>query len=111
MPREYRTIFQTIRSSVPGTLLCEHLPALAQQAERFALVRSVWHRFGGHFGGHRYALTGHARPGNPDQAARADDKPGIIGLAGKYLHGRQQMPATVMAHGSPPIRGPEPAAA
>src|SRR5262245_62622311 len=56
---EYRTIFDTIRTNVPGTHLCEYLPDLARQAERFALVRSAWHRYGGHFGGHRYALTGH----------------------------------------------------
>src|SRR5947208_1762421 len=41
---EYRTIFGTTRTSVPGTFLCEHLPDLARQAERFALVRSAYHR-------------------------------------------------------------------
>src|SRR5262245_25389295 len=29
---EYRTIFNTIRSSVPGIHLCEHLPDVAAQA-------------------------------------------------------------------------------
>jgi hypothetical protein len=93
---EYRTIFGTARTSVPGTFLCEHLPDLARQAERFALVRSAHHRMTGHFGGHRYALTGHAALGNADQASRPDDKPGVASLAAKYLPGLHQMPASVM---------------
>lgn len=94
---EYRTIFDTIQTNVPGTNLCEYLPGLARQANRFALIRSAFHGFGGHFGGHRYALTGYGAPGNADQAARADDKPGIVALAGKYMASQQQMPVNVMA--------------
>lgn len=97
-PSTVRTIFDTIRTSVPGTYLGEHLPDLARQAHRFALIRSAWHRYTGHFGGHRYALSGFAAPGNADQQARADDKPGLIGLAGKHLTTRETVfPATVMA--------------
>ncbi len=94
---EYRTIYGTIRSRVPGTHLCEYLPDLARQADRFALIRSAWHRYTGHFGGHRYALSGHAAPGNADQSARSDDKPGVVGLAAKYLRTRGPMPTAVMA--------------
>src|SRR5436305_408382 len=32
---EYRSIFGTIPTNVPGTFLCEHLPDLARQADRF----------------------------------------------------------------------------
>jgi uncharacterized protein (DUF1501 family) len=95
-PSDVRTIYETIRSNVPGTHLCEYLPDLARQAHRFALVRSAWHRYGGHFGGHRYALSGHAAPGNADQPSRPDDKPGLIALAGKYLRGRNQFPSAIM---------------
>ncbi len=95
-PSEVRSLFGTTASSVPGTHLCELLPDLAPLANRFALVRSAWHRYGGHFGGHRYALTGHAAPGNADQPARPDDKPGVIGLAAKYLLPRSSFPPAVM---------------
>jgi hypothetical protein len=95
-PSEVRNIFQTIPTNVPGTFLSEFLPDLARQADRYALVRSMWHKYGGHFGGHRYALTGHAAPGNPDQPARADDQPGIIAHARKHLVSRNSFPATVM---------------
>lgn len=93
---EYRTIYETIPTNVPGTFLCEYLPDLARQADRFALIRSAYHRYTGHFGGHRYALTGYAAPGNADAAARADDKPGIVQLAGKYLRPQHSMPVNVM---------------
>ncbi|MCS7016786.1 MAG: DUF1501 domain-containing protein, partial [Gemmatales bacterium] len=84
-PSEYRTIFGVAQTTVPGVYLCEYVPRLAQLAHRFALVRSMTHQFTGHFGGHRYVLTGHAAPGNPDQPARPDDKPGLASLAAKYL--------------------------
>src|SRR5262245_30722472 len=93
---EYRTIFNTVRTSVPGIQLCEHLPDIAAQAHRLALVRSMTHRFTGHYGGHRYALSGHAAPGSADQPARTDDKPGVIALAAKYLPRNGVMPKTVM---------------
>src|SRR5262249_53003534 len=93
---EYRSIFGATRTRVPGTLLCEHLPTLAGQAERFALVRSLWHRYGGHFGGHRYALTRHAAPGNPDHPARTDDRPGLVCLAAKHLNQSRTVPPAFM---------------
>jgi len=95
-PSDYRTIYNTIQTSVPGTLMCEYLPEIAKHADKAALVRSVWHKYAGHFGGHRYALTGHAAPGNPDVQARPDDKPGIQSLAMKYLKHSSAMPAGIM---------------
>jgi hypothetical protein len=95
-PSENKTIFGTIPTKVPGIQLCEYLADLAPLADRFALVRSVWHKCGGHFGGHRYALTGHIAPGNIDQAALPDDKPGIISLASKFLPGRDSFPPAIM---------------
>src|SRR5262249_26212731 len=83
-------------TNVPGTFLCEYLPDLAKQANRFALVRSVWHKYGGHFGGHRYALSGFAAPGNADQASRPDDKPGLLSLAAKYVPPKGAMPSALM---------------
>ncbi len=96
-PAENRTIFDTIRTSVPGTQLCEYLPKLAAQAHRYALIRSAWHRCTGHFGGHRYALSGHIAVGNIDQQARPDDPPGVIALAAKSLRQPgQTLPPSVM---------------
>jgi hypothetical protein len=93
---EYRTIFGTVKTSVPGVLLCEHLPKLARLAHRYALVRSACHTYTGHFGGHRYVLSGHAAPGNADQPARPDDKPGVAALVARHFARTAAIPPAVM---------------
>lgn len=40
-PKEIRGEFQPISTSVPGVQLCEHLPKLAQQMDRFTIIRSL----------------------------------------------------------------------
>jgi hypothetical protein len=57
-PREIRGEFGVLRTSVPGTLVCEHLPRLARMADKYALVRSVHHNRSSHNPGAYYSLTG-----------------------------------------------------
>ena len=40
-PVEVRGEFSPIQTSVPGIQICEHLPKLAQQMARFAIIRSL----------------------------------------------------------------------
>src|SRR5437667_4183399 len=40
-PSDIRGEFQPRATKVPGVQLCEHLPLLADRADRFALVRSM----------------------------------------------------------------------
>ena len=40
-PSEVRGEFRPIQTTVPGIQICEHLPALAQQMDRFAIIRSL----------------------------------------------------------------------
>ena len=40
-PVEVRGEFLPIQTSVPGIQICEHLPKLAQQMDRFAIIRSL----------------------------------------------------------------------
>src|SRR5437870_5934559 len=63
-PAEIRGEFKPIPSSVPGVLVSEHLPRLAQLAHKFALVRSVHHTRSAHNPGAYYSLTGR-EPLNP----------------------------------------------
>jgi hypothetical protein len=57
-PVEFRGEFRPIASSVPGLVVCEHLPRVAEQMHRFALVRSVHHKIVDHNAGAYYCLTG-----------------------------------------------------
>ena len=57
-PKEIRGEFQTVKSNVPGRLITEHLPKLAQIADRYSLVRSVHHKSSSHNPGAYVSLTG-----------------------------------------------------
>jgi len=57
-PAEVRGVFKPVRTAVPGTHFCEHLPMLARQAHRLALVRSMTHSITDHNAGTYYSLTG-----------------------------------------------------
>lgn len=53
-PAEIRGIWQPIRTNVPGIEISELFPRQAQVADKFSLVRSLYHNTGDHFaGGHR----------------------------------------------------------
>lgn len=58
-PSEYRGEFRPIETTVPGLQICEHLPLLAQQADKFALVRSLHHDSPGHVNSTHTMLTGY----------------------------------------------------
>src|SRR5438045_1408436 len=40
-PAEVRGEFNPIKTNVPGVEICEHLPKLAQVADKFAILRGV----------------------------------------------------------------------
>ena len=71
---EYRGEFRPIRSSVPGIDLCEHIPQVAGQAHRLAIVRSVSHPDDTHTVAMHYMLTGrrHAEPNSNPQNKPTD---------------------------------------
>ena len=61
-PEEVRGVFKPIATSVPGTMLCEHLPRLAQNAHLYTLVRSLSHDDLDHGSATYLALTGQPHP-------------------------------------------------
>ena len=75
-PDEIRGEFETISTSVPGVRFGEHLPLLAQQANRMAVVRTMSHRHANHLNATHWLLTGQAQPGAFfDKIASRDDYP------------------------------------
>jgi hypothetical protein len=62
-PLEYRGEFKPIRTTGDDIVLCEHLPLLAKQAHRFAMIHGITdggRATGDHHAGYYYNLTGHA---------------------------------------------------
>jgi hypothetical protein len=57
-PEKVRGEFRPIETAAPGVRICEHLPRLARQMHRAALIRSVTHTIAEHTQGQAYVMTG-----------------------------------------------------
>ncbi len=57
-PAEIRGEFSPVATNVPGLQICEHLPRLAQCADKYAILRGVSHTLAGHELGTSYLSTG-----------------------------------------------------
>lgn len=57
-PAEFRGEFNPINTNVSGIQICEHLPMLAQRADKYAVLRGITHNLADHGIGKRYLLTG-----------------------------------------------------
>src|SRR5690606_35952006 len=61
-PAEIRGEFRPIDTRVPGLQITEHLPRLAQRADRLAVIRSLTHNSASHGSGCHLMLTGLGAP-------------------------------------------------
>ncbi len=57
-PDKFRGAFQPIPTNVSGVEICEHLPNMAQCADKYAILRGVSHTLGAHRLGTEYVNTG-----------------------------------------------------
>jgi hypothetical protein len=87
-PAEFRGQFNPIKTNVPGVEISEHLPKLAQCADKFAIVRGVTHTLGAHELGTEYVNTG-SRP------IPSLEYPGYGAVVTKELGGPQDLPPFV----------------
>ena len=75
-PEGIRGEFKPIETAVPGIHYCEHLPRLAERADKLAVVRSLSHSYTNHLNATHEILTGHPQPGAFfDKIASRDDYP------------------------------------
>ena len=59
-PDTHRGEFNPISTNVSGLDICEHLPKLAQSADKYAVLRGVSHALAAHQFGRAYLTTGNA---------------------------------------------------
>jgi hypothetical protein len=59
-PSEFRGEFGPIDTNVPGIQVCEHLPRLAKQMDKFSLIRSFRQSSSDHGPADHYIFTGYA---------------------------------------------------
>ena len=57
-PSDVAGSFRPIPTNVPGIQICEHLPLTARQADKYAILRSVYGDTAIHFTGVYYLMTG-----------------------------------------------------
>src|SRR5262245_46388964 len=96
-PDGIRGEFKPIDTAVPGIRICEHLPRLAAQAKRLAIVRSMAHPEGNHLLATHRVLTGHVS--NPrgasdlDRVASRDDFPCYAAVLDRVRRRRDGIPS------------------
>lgn len=97
-PAEIRGTFQPIATATPGIRVMEHVPLLARQTERLAIIRSIHHQSTAHGKGMYWNMTGHP----PAQAQVAvnqpptrDDWPCLPAMISKFRPPAKGMPQAV----------------
>lgn len=113
VPKEMRSTFQPVATSVPGIQVCEHLPRLAKLMAHCTLVRSVHHDQVAHAPAVYTALTGvksNVRAGI--MGAKPTDHPAIGSVLGLHRPARSSLlPYVLMPYltaegaGGPPQPG------
>jgi hypothetical protein len=97
-PLEVRGEFKAMRTSTPGTQICEHLPELAKRSHKYALLRSLTHPSNEHSAAHHIMLTGRSElplgfdPGKPKDS----DWPSIAAIAGSVLPEHNNLPPAIV---------------
>ena len=87
-PSEYRGLFRPISTNVSGVKICEHLPRLAQNADKFAIIRGVSHSLGAHPLGQQFVFSGN-RP------TPSLDYPGYGSVVAREIEGPADLPSYV----------------
>lgn len=82
-PQEYRGDFRPIATRVPGFEICEHMPLLAQRADRYSVLRSVYHGTPSHEAAIHWTLTGFDYPGANTSDKNRNVRPAMGSIVAK----------------------------
>jgi len=95
---ETRGEFKPISTKTPGLQICEHLPELAKRSDKWALCRSITHRWNEHSQGHHIMLTGRSETpvGFDPRAPKEIDHPSIAAIANDVLPQRNNLPPAIV---------------
>ena len=82
-PAEYRGEFKGIATSVPGFSISEHMPLLAQRADRYSVIRSAYHGTPSHEAAIHWTLTGYDYPEANTTTKNRNTKPSMGSIVSK----------------------------
>ncbi len=96
-PAEIRGEFESIATVTPDIRIAEHLPLLAQQMDKFCLLRSMTHKMSVHGPACSEIYSGRPYFGPPvtDQA-RPEDWPSIAAMVTRHGRSTSGLPASVV---------------
>ena len=104
---EFRGDFNPVKTKIPGLSICELLPKVATQVDKFLLVRSFRHHNSDHGPADHYILTGYF-PGagfNPSLSPN-NQRPSVGSVVSKKLGPKGSVPAYVALPKVHPSGGP-----
>ncbi|MBI2805558.1 MAG: DUF1501 domain-containing protein [Planctomycetes bacterium] len=95
-PTEFRGEFNPIATNVTGIRVCEHVPRIARQMDKFSLIRSFRHHNSDHGPADHYMLTGYFPVAgfNPNLSPN-NQRPAVGSVVARKLGPRGGVPANV----------------
>src|SRR5437899_1704529 len=94
-PPEVRGEFRPIATATPGVFFSEHMPLLASQSNRLAVIRSIHHDDSAHGRGMYWNLTGHQPPRVGNIPPLPSDWPSLPAMISKLRPTAGGVPAAV----------------
>jgi hypothetical protein len=94
-PVEVRGEFSPIATATPGIHISEHLPRLAQQTDKLAIIRSIHHDDSAHGRGMYWNLTGHKPPRAGNIPPMRGDWPSLAAMVSRFRTAPRAVPAAV----------------
>jgi hypothetical protein len=87
--------FKPIATSISGLQICEHLPLLARQAQRYTIIRSLWHESNIHGVAAHLTMTGQPHAGGRTALMDRRDWPCVGAVIRQVRGDRKGMPAAL----------------
>src|SRR5688500_6459602 len=94
-PVEIRGSFSPIATATPGIHVGEHIPLLARQTEKLAIIRSIHHDDSAHGRGMYWNLTGHRPPRAGNIRPLPNDWPSLPAMVAKFRTAPRCVPRAV----------------
>jgi len=94
-PNEVRGEFLPISTATPGIRISEHMPRLASQTEKLAVIRSIHHDDAAHGRGMYWNITGHKPPRAGNIPPEPNDWPSLPAMISKLRSAPRGVPAAV----------------
>ncbi len=94
-PSDIRGEFSPISTATPGIQISEHMPLLARQTEKLAIIRSICHDDSAHGRGMYWNLTGHKPPRAGNIPPMQNDWPSFVSVVSKLRNAPAGVPGAV----------------